>query len=65
LKFQQVAQLEAALIAQRQGSQRAAQALADAEKQVFQADKQLNEFISKMEDAQTVVQIQAELDKDR
>lgn len=60
-----VSQLEAALNAQKQSTQRSFEELQVVEKKLFEADKKLNQFVDTLEDAQEAAAFQAEIDKER
>lgn len=61
----QVGQLEVALIAQKQSTQLAFDIVNQEEKKLFEIDRDLNRYVDKLEDAETSLQLQMELDKER
>jgi len=61
----QVTQLEAALEAQKRVTSRAFVACNEAERKLFESDRNLHQYVDSLEDAELAVATQAELDHDR
>jgi ABC-type transporter Mla subunit MlaD len=62
---QTVAQHQTVLEAQNKITHDVVHAIDDAERKLFQADRNLNQFVDALEDAEVVLSVQKELDKDR
>lgn len=61
----EVSFLEAALEAQLRSTNKVFEELNEAEKKLFEADRNLHQFVDKLEVSEIVTEVQAELDKDR
>jgi len=61
----EVKYLEAQLEAQRRGTAAAFEELGKAEKKLFEADRDLHQFVDKLESSEAINEIQRELDSDR
>lgn len=61
----QVGQLELALEAQRRSTAAAFDVLGEAEKKLFEADRDLHKMVDQLQDSELVNSMQAELDRDR
>lgn len=59
-----VGQLEAALEAQKRGTTRAFDVLNVAERRMFEADRDLHQYVDNMEDAESKIKVQRELDEE-
>ena len=62
--MQKVKQINIAVEAQRESLRRAQELVRSAEKELFIADKNLHQFVDSLQDTQTALDIQAELDKE-
>ena len=60
-----VAQLEAALDAQKKGTSKAFDNVTEAERKLFESDRNLHQFVDVLEDTELAIATQAELDRER
>ena len=61
----QVGQLQSSLVAQKNSAQRALVALGVEEKKLFELDRSISQYVDALEDAETALKVQQELDVER
>ena len=60
-----VEQLQVALEAQKRGTDKAFKFVSEAERKLFEADRDLHKYVDSLEDTELATKVQAELDQER